>query len=102
MYRSDPPFHETYDPIQLIDATHPPCFIVVATADTLVETAHSYNFHRKLLESGVVVELAEARNMEHGKSENNDSTEEASKAYAGWWEEAIKPGLDFVVQKMRA
>jgi acetyl esterase/lipase len=100
IHQGDPPYPATYSPIDLVGPDHPPTFVLVATADTLIYTSHSYDYFSRLKENGVECDLKEATGMEHGKCENGDLTDEGIRAYEGWWEEAIRPGLDWVLARM--
>lgn len=97
--RSDPPFPDNASPINLLDSSFPPTFVVVATADWLIPPAESYSVVETLKSCGVEATCAEAKGMGHGICEDPRSgwPEEQN-----WWEEAILPSLQWALQKLKA
>lgn len=98
---SDPPYPTDIFPIDIVQSDFPPTMIVVATADTLIPTSHSYNLHSKLKDLGVETALVECPGMKHGEAEclpglvfwKDDCT---------WWEDAIRPSLDWAIKRVLA
>ncbi len=97
----DPPFPPEYSAKDLIDSSFPPTFVIVATADTLIQPAQSYEFYVTLQKHGIQCGLSEAKGMEHGRSEKSEDTELAEREYKVWFQEAIQPGLKWVVEMTR-
>ncbi len=91
-----PPFPKSMCPEAFVDEAFPPTFILVAGGDHLVPTSQSFEFYDTLKSRGVESALAIAENMEHGKSEAWDETDTE---YAKWWDQAIEPGLRWMVEK---
>lgn len=92
------PVPPTYNPVDLVDADFPPSFVLVATKDQLIPVKHSYDFIDRLKARGVEHMVAEA-DMLHGCSENHPAEQKAE--YDRWFEGAIRPGLDWVVERLR-
>lgn len=94
----DPPFPQEASPFNLLSADYPPTCIVAASEDKLIPIDHSTDVYTRLQELGVDSLLVTCEGMEHGEAEclpgNNwmDS----------WWEEAIRPSLDFAIERMKA
>jgi acetyl esterase/lipase len=98
---SPAPFAADQSPINLLTAEYPPTFIMVAEADQLIPPSHSKDIHKKLEELGVPVEMAIAREMQHGEAEAMQGTERWSEELGlGWWEEAIVPSLQFAMRHL--
>lgn len=89
------PLPGTYNPIALVSPEFPPTFVMIATRDSLISAQQSYDFIAKLKEHGVDHGKGEAA-MEHGESENCGNKEN----YKRWYEEAIRPGLDWVIERL--
>jgi acetyl esterase/lipase len=94
-----PPFPSEFCPVAWVDSSFPPTFIMNAGGDKLVPTSQSFDFYEVLKSRGVECAMATAVDMEHGKSENWDETDVG---YEKWWEEAIEPGLRWMVDKTRS
>lgn len=94
---STQPLPPTYNPIQLVSPDFPPTFVMVATKDDLIPVKQSYDFIDKLKEHGVEHAFREA-DMVHGRSENHPREERET--YERWFQEAIRPGLDWVIDRL--
>jgi acetyl esterase/lipase len=96
LFDQDGPFPGDASPINLITSSFPPTCIVSATNDTLIPVDHSKGAAAKLQEKGVDSLLVSCEGMGHGEAE----------CYPGqpwqdrWWDDAIKPSLDFAIQRM--
>jgi acetyl esterase/lipase len=94
----DAPFPDDASPIKGISAEFPPTCVLVASEDKLIPVDHSTDAYARLQDLGVDSLLVTCNGMEHGEAEclpgNNwmDS----------WWEEAIRPSLDFAIERMKA
>ncbi|KAL7408819.1 Alpha/Beta hydrolase protein [Mrakia frigida] len=91
------PQRKHFSPWYYVDATFPPTFLSWGDQDTLVRPRQSIVFRDKLEELGVECGWAIAKGASHGYAEK-DFVE--SRPGAIWWEEAILPGLEFVVNKL--
>lgn len=91
------PLPPTYNPLNLVNSDFPPTFVMVATNDGLIPVKQSYDFIDKLKEYGVEHIFREA-DMDHGRSENHPIEEKAD--YDRWFEDAIRPGLDWVIERL--
>jgi acetyl esterase/lipase len=97
--RSDPPFPANVSPINLLTASFPPTFVVVATADWLIPPSESYSAVEKLKELGVEATYADAVGMGHGVCEDPRASWPEGQR---WWEEAVEPSLEWAEKKLRA
>jgi acetyl esterase/lipase len=97
--RSDPPFPADVSPINLLTASFPPTFVIVATADWLIPPSESYSVVEKLKELGVEATYADAVGMGHGVCEDPRSSWPEGQR---WWEEAVEPSLEWAEKKLRA
>ncbi len=75
---------------------HSHFFIIVAGKDTLIPKEQSYNLYEVLKANGVECELAVAEGAEHGQVEAPLSSWPEG---VSWWEDAVRPGLDWIVMK---
>lgn len=91
------PTFSAYNPIDLVTSDFPPTYVLVATKDDLIPAKQSYDFITKLRQQGVPHGVAEA-DMVHGRSENTPAEEKAD--YDRWFEQAIRPGLDYVLSRL--
>ncbi|KAJ9104128.1 hypothetical protein QFC19_004112 [Naganishia cerealis] len=99
LMRHDPPYPSENNPIDLLDSTYPPTFVVIATADWLIPPSESHAVVEKLRAAGVEAAFAEAPGMGHGICEDPRSTwpPEGEK----WWQEAILPSLQWAENKLK-
>ncbi|KAJ9099308.1 hypothetical protein QFC21_004189 [Naganishia friedmannii] len=95
----DPPYPAEYSPMNLLDSSYPPTFVVIATADWLIPPAESHTVVEKLKACGVEAMSAEAHGMGHGVCEDPRSSWPDDQK---WWEEAILPSLQWTARKLRA
>ncbi|RSH95331.1 hypothetical protein EHS25_000418 [Saitozyma podzolica] len=91
---------KTYNPISLLTPSFPPTFVLIASADKLLDPQQSRNFRDRLQELEVVVSSAEIP-MEHGLADFAPDNDEMERMYRPWFEQGIGPGLDWVVQRLR-
>lgn len=94
----DPPFSDTHAAVRLVRPDFPPGFVVVATADKLLDPRHSYLMAEAWKARGVECHVAECVGMGHGTAERAIEDEERGKI---WWRAALEPGCAFAVEKMR-
>lgn len=97
----DPPFANDIFPIDIITKDSPPTMVVVATADTLIPTSQSYNLHAKLKDLGVDCGYMECDGMKHGEAECLPGLH-IWPENCTWWEDAIKPSLDWATERVLA
>jgi acetyl esterase/lipase len=88
----------TYNPLDLITSSFPPCFVLVATKDSLIPPKQSYDFIAKLREHQVDHEFTEA-DMEHGQSEVA-LKEQVPCEYEAWFTNHIRFGLDWTIGRL--
>jgi len=72
--------------------------MLVASEDKLLPTNHTTDVYNLLCEQGVDSLLVTCEGMEHGEAEYLPGNNWMDT----WWDEAIKPSLDFAIQKLRA
>lgn len=92
------PLPPTYNPVELVSPDFPPTFLLVATKDDLIPVEQSYDLIKRLESQGLEHGWAEA-DMAHGRSENTPIEERAD--YERWFEDAIRLGLDWTVERLR-
>lgn len=94
----EPPFPASASPVNLVTPAFPPTCIVVATADKLIPVTQSYTIYDELVRHGVDAKIVECNEMEHGEAECLPH----SNWIEAWWEEALRPSLDFAIERMLA
>lgn len=90
------PIPSDYNPIQLVTPDFPPTFVMIATKDQLIPVKQSHDYIEALKRNGVPHASAEA-DMMHGQSEILPMENKAD--YERWFEQAIRPGLDYVLAR---
>ena len=95
---SSRPVPSTYNPLDLITSSFPPCFVLVATKDSLIPPKQSYDFIQKLRDCTVEAGFTEA-NMEHGQSEVALKGQVEGE-YEAWFTDHIRPGLDWTIERL--
>lgn len=98
LWNVDPPFPKGTSAIDDLPSNFPPTFVLVATGDDMIPTSHSYGFAAQLRRANVEVQVGEAKGMPHGVAECIPGM--VWKEGNNWWEEAIRPSLDFVCGKL--
>jgi acetyl esterase/lipase len=93
------PLPSTYNPISLLTPSFPPTFVLIASADKLLDPQQSRNFRDRLQELDVVLGSAEIP-MEHGPADFAPDNDEMERMYWPWFEQGIGPGLDWVMQRL--
>lgn len=79
-------------------AGFPPTCIVAATRDSLIPPNQSSDLHSRLSKLGVECTIVECEGMEHGEAECLPPGE--ARWEEDWWEQAIKPSLDFAIARL--
>lgn len=95
----DSPYPKSVNPIDVVNGDFPPTLVIVATEDKLIDPAESYDIVNKLKSLGVDARYLEARGMPHGIAEDGRETWPEDQ---DWWNEAILPGLEWIVKMTRA
>jgi acetyl esterase/lipase len=95
----DSPYPKSVNPIDVVNKDFPPTLVIVATEDKLIDPAESYDVVSKLKSVGVDARFLEARGMTHGIAEDGRETWPEDQ---DWWNEAILPGLEWIVKMTRA
>lgn len=91
------PLPPTYNPLDLVGPEFPPTYLMIATQDDLITPQQSYDLLARLKEYEVDHAVGEA-DMVHGRSENCPPEERGD--YERWFREAIRPGLDWVIERL--
>lgn len=94
----DSPYPKSVNPMDVVNGDFPPTLVIVATEDKLIDPAESYDIVNKLKSVGVDARYLEARGMPHGIAEDG---REAWPEDQEWWNEAILPGLEWIVKMTR-
>jgi acetyl esterase/lipase len=91
MCSTDAPYPDESHPINLVSSNFPATCVVMADADQLVPPLQSQELFGRLQALGVDSKLVVAKGMGHDPAwpEGND-----------WWESAIRPSLDFVLDRI--
>jgi len=72
--------------------------MLVAGEDKLLPIQQTIDVYDALQDAGVDSLLVTCEGMEHGEAECLPGNNWREK----WWDEAIKPSLDFAIQRMKA
>lgn len=75
--------------------------VVVATADSLLPPQQSYDLHTNLKSLGVDTALVECVGMKHGEAECLPGLHFWRKD-SPWWGDAIRPSLDWAIERCNA
>jgi dipeptidyl aminopeptidase/acylaminoacyl peptidase len=99
MCGTNAPYPDEMHPINLVTPTFPATCVVMADADQLVPPSQSQELFDRLQALGVDSKLVVAKGMGHGPAEAHQ-TDPAWPEGNDWWESAIRPSLDFVLDRI--
>ena len=99
MTREDSPFDARHSPIKIVTSDFPPTCVIVATNDTVIPPSQSRDLHARLVNLGVESIMVECEGMAHGEAECLPDA--GARWLEEWWGQAIKPSLDFAIEKLR-
>lgn len=101
MCGTDAPYPNEMHPINLVTPNFPATCVVMADADQLVPPSQSQELFDRLQALGANSKLVVAKGMGHGPAEAHQ-TDPAWPEGNDWWETAIRPSLDFVLDRISA
>ena len=78
---------------------YPPTFLAIPELDTLVPPSQSWRFAERLKEIGGEVVCKRANGAGHAFDLSGGERNEGG---GDWYENVVRPGLDFLVEKLRA